>query len=115
MAQYVLLLRDNGSFPTDMSGEEMQAIIRRYKAWSDGLRAEGRFKGGEKLKDREGRLMRRASSGVSVTDGPFAEAKEIIGGFFLIEAASYEDAVKRANDCPHLDFGTIEVREIDQI
>jgi len=57
--------------------------------------------------------MRRNSSSVAITDGPFAEAKEIIGGYFIVQANSYDEAVGLAKDCPHLDFGTIEVREIE--
>ena len=46
-------------------------------------------------------------------DGPFAEAKEIIGGLFVVDARDYDEAVSVAKGCPHLDFGTIEVREIE--
>jgi hypothetical protein len=48
-----------------------------------------------------------------VTDGPFTEGKEVLGGFFTIEAAAYDKAIEIANTCPHLDFGSIEVREVE--
>ena len=44
---------------------------------------------------------------------PYTEAKEVLGGYFLIEAASYEQAIERSRDCPHLEFGSIEIRAID--
>jgi len=51
-----------------------------------------------------------------VTDGPYSETKEILGGYFTVTADNYEAAVKRAGECPHLEFGgTIEVREVDVI
>jgi hypothetical protein len=50
---------------------------------------------------------------VAVTDGPFTEGKEVMGGLFVIEAGSYDEAVAIADGCPHLDFGSIEVREIE--
>ena len=48
-----------------------------------------------------------------VTDGPYAEAREVIGGLFIIEANSYDEIVELSKDCPHLDFGSIEIREVD--
>jgi hypothetical protein len=48
-----------------------------------------------------------------VTDGPFTEGKEVLGGPFIVDAASYDDVLTIANGCPHLDFGSIEVREIE--
>jgi hypothetical protein len=60
-------------------------------------------------------VARRNGSSLSVTDGPFTESKEMIGGFFIIDADSYDDAVKKASDCPHLDYGAIEIRQIQQI
>jgi hypothetical protein len=106
MTKFALLLRDQG-FPTDLSPEEVQAIIGRYKAWSQKA---GRI-GGEKLKDRKGKVMKNGS----VTDGPFAEAKEVMGGFMIIEARDYDDAVRICRDHPHLDFGSIEIREVENI
>jgi hypothetical protein len=113
MAQFVLMLRDNGRFFEGMSPEEIQAVIGRYRGWSDKLRASGTMVGGQKLAGGEGRVMVRNGGGVAVTDGPFTEAKEILGGFFHIKAADYDEAQAIAGDCPHLDFGTVEIRRVD--
>ena len=107
MPQFVLLLRDNGSFPTDLSPQEIQAIIERYKAWGEKVRRLA----GEKLRDGEGRVMRKSG----LTDGPFAEAKEVVGGFYIIEAKDYADAARKCQDCPHLDFGSIEIRQVEAV
>jgi hypothetical protein len=48
-----------------------------------------------------------------VSDGPFAEANEVMGGLFVIEAATYDEVVELCKDCPHLDFGSIEIREVE--
>ena len=49
-----------------------------------------------------------------MTDGPYSETKEVLGGYFTIEAASYDQAIERLRDCPHLLFGgTIELRQVD--
>ena len=50
---------------------------------------------------------------VSRVDGPYAEAKEVVGGIFVVRAANYDEAIRLASDCPHLAFGRIDVRQID--
>ena len=107
MPQFVLMLRDAG-FPAGISPEEIQSIIERYGAWMQKVRATG-----QKLFDGEGRVIVKKDGGVAVTDGPYAESKEVLGGYMLIDAKDYDDAVRLCNDCPHLDFGSIEIREVD--
>lgn len=108
MPQFVLMLRDSGSFPGDISAEEIQQILERYGAWSARLGASG-----SKLVDGEGRVMVRKDGGVAVTDGPYAESREVIGGYFIVDADDYDAAAKLAEDCPHLEFGSIEIRQIE--
>jgi hypothetical protein len=115
MPQYMLLLRDAGSFPADLSPEEIQAIIQRYIGWRNKVAAGGRRITGHKLKDREGRLLRGGAGSPVATDGPYAEAKEVIGGLYIVDANDYGEAQRLASDCPHLDYGTIEIREIQPV
>jgi hypothetical protein len=112
MAKYVLMLRDNGTYDS-LSPEELQKIFEKFRSWSGKLREQGKITGGQKLRDRQGRVVRRNGSKESVTDGPFAEAKEVIGGFFVVDAKDYDEAVSLSRGCPHLEFGSIEIREID--
>jgi len=111
MPKFVMLLHDSGTFPPDLSPEQIQAIIERYVSWKQKV-ANGRQVEGHKLTDGTGRVM-RGGGAPKVTDGPYAESREVIGGIFIIEAASYEEMVELSKDCPHLDFGTIEIREVD--
>jgi hypothetical protein len=115
MPQYMLLLRDTGNFPAAISPEEIQAIIQRYIDWRKKVATGGRAISGHKLKDGEGRTMRGKVGAPVVTDGPYAEAKEIIGGLYVIEARDYSEAQRLASDCPHLEFGSIEIREIEPV
>lgn len=108
MPQFVLVLRDSGSFPTDISPEEIQAIIGRYNDWN--ARMGGR---GQKLRDGEGRVVVRKDSGVTITDGPYIESKEVVGGYMIVEAESYDDVLRHCQDSPHLEFGSIEIRQIE--
>lgn len=111
MPKFILLLHDSGTFPPDISPDEIQAIIQRYVAWKERVQAR-RQMDGHKLTDGEGRVLRGPVGSPKVTDGPYAEAREVIGGLFIVDAASYEEVVELSKDCPHLDFGTIEIREV---
>ena len=116
MAQFMLLLHESPKDFTDLSPEEIQRVIGEYSAWREKLAAEGKLAGGLKLKDEGGRHLTRNGDSVRVVDGPWAEAKEVVGGFFLIEAADYDEAVEIAKGCPHLVFsGTVELREVDPV
>jgi hypothetical protein len=90
---------------------------RRYDAmmeFAGALQREGVLLRAESLRpdDHAVRVSRRApESRLSLVDGPFAEAKEMVGGFFLIDVASRDAAVAIAERCPAVDFATVEVRE----
>ncbi len=115
MAKFVLMLRDQGTFGADMSPADIQAVIEKYIAWGEGLRQRGQLHLGEKLRDGEGRVLRPTPGAPTVSDGPFAEAREVIGGFYIISADDYAAAVAIARTCPHMDIGSIEVRLIEEM
>ena len=79
------------------------------------MAAQGKLVSGEKLRDGEGRVLQGEGKGGKVTDGPHSASKEVIGGFWILQADSYDDAVKLASDSPHLKFGSLEVREIEEM
>lgn len=114
MPSYMLLLYDSPTAAPDLSPEEMQRIIEKYQAWSGSLESRGRYVGGNKLRDGEGRVLRGGDGKPRVLDGPYSETKEVVGGVITIRADDYDEAVRLASDCPHLGFGgTIEVRRVD--
>lgn len=112
MPKFIMLLHDSGTFPPDLSPDQIQAIIQRYVAWKQKVQSNGRLVDGHKLADGTGRVMRGGLGAATVTDGPYAEAREVIGGLFIVDAANYDEVVELSQDCPHLDFGTIEIREV---
>lgn len=115
MPRFLLVARDdNGAFAS-LSPAEAQAVIQKYIAWSEGLAAAGHLRMGEKLRDGEGRVLARRGGRLQVTDGPFVETKEILGGFWIVEAPDYETVVRLAESSPHLAFGSIEVRAIEEL
>lgn len=115
MPRFLILARDDGSAFNALSPAEAEAIIRRYIAWSEGLRQRGHLRSSDKLHDETGRTLARRDGGLVVTDGPFAEIKEVVGGYWIIDAPDYDSAVRLASDSPHLDFGTLELREIHDL
>jgi hypothetical protein len=113
MSGYLLLLHENPAAFAEVSPEEMQSIIQKYTEWKNRMQAAGVLTRGEKLQDGTGRVLRQIAGQTSVTDGPYTESKEVIGGLFEIKADNYDAAVAAASDCPHLEYGTIEIREIE--
>jgi hypothetical protein len=115
MPKFILLLHEEKNAFQSMGPEDMQKIIEKYKAWSERMRAQGHLRGGEKLEDGTGRVLRRNGEKTSVTDGPYAESREVVAGYFVLEADNYDKAVELSRDCPHIDFGTIEIRQFDVV
>jgi hypothetical protein len=114
MPKYMLLLHDNPNAFANVSPEAMQRVVEKYIAWGKKLREAGVMRAGDKLTDEPGRVMRRKDGHVHVTDGPYSESKELLGGYYMIEADTYDKAVELARDCPQLEFGgTIEVRQVE--
>jgi hypothetical protein len=116
MDRYLLLLHEDPRQYAALSPAEKQAIVDRYRRWSQKLAAEGRLVDGHKLADEGGKRVRLANGAPLATDGPFVESKDVIGGLFIITATSYDDAVRAVADCPHLRGGNeIELRRIDTV
>lgn len=110
----MLILHEKPSDFAGLSPEEIQAVIKEYLAWRNQVEAAGKYVGSNKLADEGGRHMSLVNGKLRVLDGPYTEAREVIGGYFLVEAANYDDAVAIASDCPHLKYGgRIEVRQTE--
>ncbi len=116
MASFMLIARDGPQDFADVSPEDMQRIIEKYVAWGTKLEEAGKKRAGSKLRDGEGRVLRGDGSKLTVTDGPFSETKEIVGGYWMIDAADYDEAIELARDCPHIEYGaSLEIREVEQV
>lgn len=109
MPQYMLLLYENRTGIADLSPEEMQKATEKYMAW-----AKMPFtKGAQRLAPDHGKVLLPNSGKTKVTDGPYSETKEALGGYYLIEASGYDEAVDRARNHPHIEYGgVIEVRHV---
>lgn len=105
--EYLLLSR--GKWDADKSAQQIQSAIDDFYVWHERLVGEGKFKSGQRLAT-AGKVVTRAA----VTDGPFAETKEVIGGYWFIVADSLEEAAAIAAESPCLRCGLFyEIRPID--
>lgn len=116
MHTYLLLLHEHPADSAAISAAQLQDIIQRHQAWAGELAARGLLAGGEKLCDDGGRQLRLQQGQVLVSDGPYAEAHDVIGGFYLIKADDDAAAERLARECPHLEGRQwIEMRRIDAL
>lgn len=114
--RYMMILHDSTTAIAGMSPREIGEIVGRYNTWRDKIAQAGHLKDGAKLADEGGKHITMKDGKVSVRDGSYAETKEIVGGFFMISAKDYAEAVRISEDCPHLALGgRIELREVDEV
>jgi len=110
---YLLLFRGT-NWDKDISPELRQKIVTDWYAWFERLKAEGRCSGGRPLRE-EGKVV-SGKNGRTVADGPFAESKEAVGGYFYLHVADEAEAVAIARECPGLEFGcVVEVRPVAEM
>ncbi len=115
MPKFLLLIHDDPKEDMAMSPERLREVIAKYRAWSQAMAEKGHVLDGAKLTDEGGKTLRRAGGGVRVDDGPYAEAKEILGGYFLMQAKDYGEMVELAKGCPALDGkGRVSLRMLDE-
>lgn len=111
--KYLCLIYDDETRWDRMSKEEATAGYGQYRAFTDGIRTSGHYVSGNPLKPTATATTVRLRNGsVSATDGPFAETKEQLGGYYLVEAKDIDEAVAIASRIPVGDNGAVEVRPI---
>jgi hypothetical protein len=111
--QYLLLIYNAESQWDAMAEDEHAAIYKEFGAFTQGIVASGNFKGGNQLHPVSKATTVRVENGKTlVTDGPFAETKEQLGGYYLIEAADLDEATTIAARIPAARMGSVEVRPI---
>ena len=111
-SSFMLIFRDTTPEKYDaLSPDERKRSLGRWNAWYDGIAATGQMEHANPLRP-TGRLV-SARHSEAVFDGPFSEAKEAIGGYFLITAQDIDEATEIARKCPNLEYGmTVEVRPV---
>jgi hypothetical protein len=114
--QYMILIYGDEAAWANMPEDQMHAEFAKYMEYSKELVAAGVFVGGASLKPVATATTVRVKGGkAATTDGPFAETKEQLGGYYVIEAASLDEAIKWAGKCPGAGHGCCEVRPLGVI
>ena len=111
--QYLCLIYEDESYMMSRSEEEQQEIMSGYWAFTTEVKENGQHVAGEALLPTETATTVRVRDGNRVTtDGPFAETKEQLGGFYLLECKDLDEAIELASKIPSAKYGSIEVRPI---
>ena len=111
--RYLCLIYDEESKLNGMPKSEADQFMGEYFAFTEGIKQSGHYIGGEALQPVQTATTVRVRNGkVSTTDGPFAETKEQLGGYYLINARDLNDAIQVAAKIPSARIGTVEVRPI---
>jgi hypothetical protein len=111
--QYMLLIYDDEAVWRSMPDAERDAVMGEYFAYTESLKAAGKYVAGDALQPTETAKSVRVRDGdVKTTDGPFAETKEVLGGYYLVDVDSEDEALEWAAKIPSARFGTIEVRPV---
>ena len=112
--KYLCLIYDDEKTMAGMSKAEGDAFMGEYFEFTEGIKKSGHYVGGEALKPVHTATTVRVRQGkMSTTDGPFAETKEQLGGYYLIEAKDLNEALQVAAKIPSAKTGSVEVRPIE--
>jgi hypothetical protein len=110
---YLLLIVEPRGQRAERSPEEAQLAYAQMVRFGEDLKARGLLRASESLRsDAEGVRVTVRDGRRTLLDGPFAESKEMVGGFFLLDCATREQAIAIAGECPAAEWATVEVREI---
>jgi hypothetical protein len=111
--QYLLLIYANEAEEAKMGEAAMKTMMTDYRAFTQSIIQSGHFKAGDALKPTQTATTVRVKDGKTITtDGPFAETREQLGGYYLIEAKDLDDAIRVAARIPSAKHGSIEIRPI---
>lgn len=109
MKEFLMIFRTERNDNPAPSPEQMQAMVKTWQDWIGGIAAQGKFLGTNALSP-NGKTLQ---GNQVIADGPYAEVKEIVGGYILVKTDSMDDALKLAEGCPTLAIGgKVEVREV---
>jgi hypothetical protein len=114
--KYILLIYSSDQAWAALTPAELQSVMGRYGEFTQSVRASGHMLGGDKLEPASTATTVRVRDGKTLTtDGPFAETKEQLGGFYMIEAKDLDEAIGIAARIPGACYGSVEVRPVSEM
>lgn len=112
MNEYMLIFRHESMPSSQPSPEQMQMVLQQWQIWIADIAKQGKFNGTNRLLT-DGKTIKPNNV---ITDGPYMEAKEMVGGYVIVKANSMDEAVKIAQACPNLLYGgNVEIRAVMKI
>ncbi|MBI3812466.1 MAG: hypothetical protein HY283_09730 [Nitrospirae bacterium] len=115
MAQFMLLIRNEGADFSKYSAKDFDQLMKSFQSWTQKIMKEGKFLAGEKLAKDLGKSLKVKRDEI-VIDGPYADSKDAIGGFYIIKAKGMNEALEIGRECPCLSYGgSLEVREVEEM
>ena len=111
MKEFMMIFRNDKTETGEKpSAEQMQAVMNHWQNWIGDIAAQGKYVGTNRLYAAGSKTLK---PGNVVMDGPYAEVKEIVGGYLIVKADDLDEAVEMAKSCPNLQYGgNVEVREV---
>lgn len=110
MKDFAFIFRQPGANDRSLSEKEIEAIEHRWHDWIGGIAAQGKLSGNGARLTPEGKVLKE---GGLITDGPFVEIREILGGLIIVKAENIEEATTLAHGCPAIDLGgSVEIRAV---
>jgi hypothetical protein len=111
--QYMCLIYDDENTWDNLPEDERNAVFAEYGSFTESIKGSGNYVAGDALQPTSTATTVRIRDGKTmVTDGPFAETKEQLGGYYLVEAKDVDEALKIAEQIPSARYGSIEVRPV---
>jgi hypothetical protein len=111
--RYLCLIYEAEAQWATMSKEQGDQMMGEYFAFTDDIKKGGQYVGGEALQPTHSATTVRVRKGkISTTDGPFAETKEQLGGYYIVECANLDEAIEAAGKIPAVKYGSVEVRPL---
>ena len=113
MSKFILFIRDEGADFSKYTAKEFEQLFARFGQWSQELSQKGKLVSGDKLKDDGGKTL-KSVNGRLVTGGSYTSNASTVGGYYVIQAENYDEALSLVKSCPAIEYGgSIEVREIE--
>ena len=112
MKEFMMIFRSDYNPNFKQSPEEMQESIKQWQDWIGGIAAQGKFVSTNRL-GFQGKIVKANNV---ITDGPYAETKEIVGGYIIVKTDNIDEAMEMAKECPVLNIGgSVEVRDLMEL
>lgn len=113
MRKFMLIAYDNVATYDSLTPDQMQGIVQKYMAWTAEIQSRGQLVMGEKLTDHAGKALTKVNGSLSISEGPYTEANEVVGGFWIIQCENEAEAIAIGSSCPHTDYGVLGLKEVD--